>query len=267
MPSGLLAGLSGGMQGYAQGKQKETDLAVKLTMDQLDAEIDADMKARIEENRKTERAQDRTDKLEAGDTAYNRELGLIAARKDPLDTKLKQEQLNALLEDKKIPPAVKAEYASLDKLIQSKQEKIDNATATGSGVESGIAKLSDEISAATKRQQKLLSSIPGYVADKPEPTPEVTVKYDAQGRAWVKGADGKPVLRDDAAKAEAQSQPGIIAGAPTVTKPRASEVVAKAREIAASYPNGLPSRYMSGGPTEKQWEIIDAARKIGWGGN
>ena len=101
--SGLLGALAAGAIGGAgKGVSENAQADMKFNYDQMQAEIKALMDDRIYERGRKERS-------EASDLAYEREKGLINLRKDPVDQQIKQEKLASILEDKKIPSAVKTE--------------------------------------------------------------------------------------------------------------------------------------------------------------
>lgn len=101
----------------------------------------------------------------------------------------------------KMPPAVKELAGSYREQLKSLSAVIDKGTLDGTSTPEGIKALEDKRTALSK---KLSDTLQPYMGDKVKPEEdkaEPSVKYDAQGNAYVRGPDGKAVLKSSADKA------------------------------------------------------------------
>ena len=155
--------------------------------------------------------------------------------------KIQMEAAQIALDEKraeaKMPPAVKEQAAAYRELLKTKSAAIDKATLEGTATPEGLVKLEAQRDEIGKKIEGLYAPYLGDKAPKPAATGkpgEAEVRYDAQGRAYVKGPDGKPMLRDQpAATASARKPTGILGSAPTDPEPPADSPVGKARAAAA----------------------------------
>ena len=139
-----------------------------------------------------------------------------AAGRDPNSAALHRVQLEAAQmalkekqEEAKIPAAVKDEIAGLRELIKGKSAIIDKATVEGTATPEGLAKMEAEKSAMAARVSQLRNNyLPEGLraTDKPA-AGGPDVKYDAQGNAYVRGPDGKPMLQSSPGKANPPANP------------------------------------------------------------
>lgn len=248
--AGLLEAITAGAVGGAgKGLSENAKTEIDFNYDQMQAEIKAAMDERIYERGRKDKATDEA-------SAYEREKGLINLRaekeRDPLAQKIKQEQLNALLEEKKIPAAVKTEYSSLQKQSEQIGSAIYKAQAEGTfDTNSESAKsMMSQLDAIRKRQGELLKPYLGEAAPK-EPSGIDLSAFD-------KGAKAAGQAQPEQAKA----QPGK----PSMSAQEKNDLLQQARDIKAKYGNKIPSKYFSGGLSEKEQAVIDAADKAspGW---
>ncbi len=195
----LGAVLAGGLEGYAKGSEQNFQAGTQAAFAQWQTEVKGLMEERLAERGIQAKRED-------ADTQYNRELGLkgidasntsaaaekqhgfrmdeIKAGKDPIDTKLKQAQLDKILKDEQIPQAIKTEYASLEKRAEqitaaiSKAQAEDTYDMTGENAKD----LQRQLNALTKRQQDLIAPYQGDQAPKDKGLPDLS-KYRIGGSA------------------------------------------------------------------------------------
>lgn len=223
-----MAGLIGAFaQGAAQPMSQMTNTAMEgAQRDQLlerETAIRKEMDARLAEQ-----------KLEAGDTEYNRQLGLIGAQsaarvaeKDPLDKQIKLQQLKNEQEkgNKPVYPKIVKLKDDYDKeyLIDQNTGAIGRPVSATEGLPAKSHWFSPDEPAVPGTKAGIVwtasdgQELPGGLASlysqikKPDATKttqgEDTVRYDAQGRAWVKGSDGKPILQSEAGKVTEPAAP------------------------------------------------------------
>lgn len=180
--------MAGAAQGFSNATQQNNQADIAMINRQLDWSIKSLMDERVADRAKTDEAarytrgktdesekytRDRSDKktdisdaataagIVAKQTQTDR-LELQAAGKDPSDWKIKELQLKALMEDAKVPPLVKTEYASLDKSISQIDAAMNKAKAEGTGDTNGLVELSKKRNEYTDRQRELLASVAGY---------------------------------------------------------------------------------------------------------
>jgi hypothetical protein len=236
-------GLLGALGGGAAAVKEQADEARKRDADMAEMNAKTEREMAIEERKLRMAGQIRHEQLPDRLAEIAAE---TKARTDPLDRQIKQHQLKTLLENDKIPAAVKTEYGSLEKQVEQITGAIAKSQADGSfdANSEGAKELTRRLGEMQQRQSRLLSPYLGDAAEKPSAGIDLS-QFDKvrQPQQAAQPAQGNP------------TQPAK----PSMTEAGKSGLLSQARAIKQKYGNKIPSKYMSGGLSENEQRIIDAA--------
>ena len=234
-------GLLGALGGGAAAVKEQADEARKRDADMAEMNAKTEREMAIEERKLRMAGQIRHEQLPDRLAEIAAE---TKARTDPLDRQIKQHQLKTLLENDKIPAAVKTEYGSLEKQVEQITGAIAKSQADGSfdPNSEGAKELTRRLVEMQQRQSRLLSPYLGDAAEKPSAGIDLS-QFDKRQPQQAAPAQGKP------------TQPAK----PAMTETDKAGLLSQARAIKQKYGGKIPSKYMSGGLSESEQRIIDAA--------
>ena len=130
-----------------------------------------------------------------------------------------QIELDAKKAELKMPTAVKEQAATYREQVKAKTAIIDKLVGEGAAPD-GIKVLDAQRDALNAKIESLYRPFMGDKVEAAKPTTvEPTVKYDAQGRAFVKGPDGNPMLQKDAEAASKKTGDAKQEAASNIPKP------------------------------------------------
>lgn len=164
---GLMESLAAGAaSGFSNATQQNNAAEISSLNRKNEFSIREMMDARIAEREQSRYDRNRSDLKDDRDATHQNRLEEIKAMKDPNDVKMKALQLKQVMEESKVPPAIRTEYKSLDDSAKAIQAAMTKATAEGAGDPAGMSNLASQLDKIRSRQQDLLSSLPDYVAKK-----------------------------------------------------------------------------------------------------
>lgn len=241
---GLLGAIGGGAKVVQEQEQANRENAAK----RADEDARTERELAIEERRQRLAGQIRHEQLPDRLAEIKAE---SAARRDPTESALHAEQLKQLRDSNKLPPAVKANYDTLSEQNKLIASSIYKAQAEGTYNPETAAKAEAQMTENNRRMGELLKPYLG------ESAPKESAGIDLS--AFDKGR--KPA--EQAQSGQPQTRP---AGRPAMSAQETNALLQQARDIKAKYGNKIPSKYFSGGISENEQKIIDAADKAspGW---
>jgi hypothetical protein len=176
---GLIGALAvGALGGAGKGMTENAQADMKSAYDNINAQMKSEMEQRIYER-------GRRDKVTDDATAFDREKGLINARKDPNDAKLKKLQVQELekkiADDAKVPAAVKMEFETLKKQNETIAASLYKAQAEGTYNPETAANAENAMANNTERMASLLKPYLGKDAPKGKGVDDLFPKKNNSG--------------------------------------------------------------------------------------